>query len=349
MRAKSSAGIQGDSSHPDWPLLSKIDAAILTAFGGHERMSDFMAEMLRKVIDDVVDTAETGRRFIGEIEKTEKTYIGTKVEIVLRHKMGFPKGKVLDLLIDGEEVDVKFTMGGRSGNWMVPPEAVGRPLLLVAASETENLCWVGLIVADMSKLSASANRDGKRTISQTGFDNIWWLIKGRAYEPNFWADIPQDIAAWAFDKEVSGSVRMMRLFRTMARKPIPRRVVKEVAQQLDFMRRVRGNGGARDIIGPDMVILSDFMGSDAVRNLGLPPLPRNSFIAIDIRDAKERAIIEQSSQTRTTKGWAARRSKPKGPINSVRAEDHDVPFSFNNQADPDFDVTPAAATWSKDP
>ena len=40
-----------------------------------------------------------------ELEKTEKTYIGTKVEILVRDFFRLPKG-ILDLTIDGLDVDV---------------------------------------------------------------------------------------------------------------------------------------------------------------------------------------------------------------------------------------------------
>lgn len=333
MKSSIPSGIQDqDSSHPDWAILAEVEAAILQAFGGHERMGDFVADMLRKVVDDVVDTAGTGRRFIGELEKTEKTYLGTKVEMLLRHRMGFAKGSFLDLSVGGREVDIKFTV---RGNWMVPPEAVGQVLLLVAADESRGLCWMGLIKADLDKLTEGKNRDVKKTVSKDGFGHIRWLLNGRAYEPNFWRDVPQDVVDAAFDPAVSGSERMMRLFSMMLRKPIPRRVVQEVTQQLDFTRRVRANGGARDITGKQIVILSNFMGQDAVANLGLQPLVKGAYIAIDIRDAKDRAIIDASSQTRHVKGWAAGRPKPKGPVNFVK--DRDIPLTRTDDTDDEFD------------
>jgi hypothetical protein len=125
---------------------------------------------------------------------------------------------------------------------------------------------MGLIHADDKKLSVGKNRDVKKTISKSGFSQIFWILNGRAYERNFWANVPQHIADEAFDRSVGGTTRMVRLFSRMLRRPIPRRVVQEVAQQLDFTRRVRKNGGARDEMGNDIVILSPYMGGDAIRN-----------------------------------------------------------------------------------
>ena len=333
MKSAIPPGIQNQNSgHPDWAILAEVEAAILNAFDGHERMGEFVADMLRKVVDDVVDTAGTGRRFIDELEKTEKTYLGTKVEILLRHRMGFAKGSVLDLSVGGREVDIKFTM---RGNWMVPPEAVGQVLLLMAADESRGLCWMGLIKADLDKLSGSHNRDDKRTISKGGFGHIRWLLNGRAYEPNFWRGVPQDVVDAAFDPAVSGAKRMMRLFSMMLRRPIPRRVVQEVTQQLDSTRRVRANGGARDIMGKQVFILNGFMGQGAVANLGLPPLAKGAYIAIDARNASERAVIESSSQYLHTARWTESRPKPKGPVNYIR--DEDIPLPRTDDTDDEFD------------
>jgi len=57
---------------------------------------------------------------LGETEKTEKTYLGTKIEILIRKFFKFPKG-LLDLHIEGHDVDIKNTVGG---NWMIPTEAI---------------------------------------------------------------------------------------------------------------------------------------------------------------------------------------------------------------------------------
>jgi hypothetical protein len=90
-------------------------------------------------------------------------------------------------------------------------------------------------------------------------------------------------------------------------------------------------------MGKDIVILSPYMGGDAIRNLGLPPVPPDSYIAVDIRDQKERQIIEQSSQTRKTKEWAASRPRPKGPIERIPLREHQVQLGFTDDVDPDFD------------
>ena len=58
--------------------------------------------------------------------------------------------------------------------------------------------------------------------------------------------------------------------------------------------------------------------------------------ACAIRDARERAIIEQSSQTRNVKTWLASRPSPKGPIVAIRRRE--VPVEFTYDVDEVFDA-----------
>ncbi|WP_164902829.1 NaeI family type II restriction endonuclease [Rhizobium sp. WSM1325] len=47
-----------------------------------------------------------------------------------------------------------------------------------------------------------------------------------------------------------GTNRVAALFDKIQRRPISRHQVQAVAQQSDYMRRIRRNGGARDILAP---------------------------------------------------------------------------------------------------
>ena len=50
---------------------------------------------------------------------------------------------MLDLSIDGIEVDIKNTIGS---NWTIPSEAMGHPCILLKAQESTSRCSFGLIV-----------------------------------------------------------------------------------------------------------------------------------------------------------------------------------------------------------
>ncbi|MGH9424056.1 MAG: NaeI family type II restriction endonuclease, partial [Thermoanaerobaculia bacterium] len=85
-----------DELHPDHEILAPITAAILESAGGLQKLTSEVRELLRECFDGVIKTPKTARRLYDEIEKTEKTYIGTCVEIDLRHRLKLARGKVLD-------------------------------------------------------------------------------------------------------------------------------------------------------------------------------------------------------------------------------------------------------------
>jgi plasmid stabilization system protein ParE len=76
---------------------------------------------IRQSIDEVLDGPRTGRWDFDQLEKTEKTYVGTKLEIVVRTALGLEPGPKLDLEVDGIDVDVKW---GMNSGWQIPREAV---------------------------------------------------------------------------------------------------------------------------------------------------------------------------------------------------------------------------------
>jgi len=193
------------AGHPDHALLSAIGTEIVDLAGGSSALASKFAAMLRRCVDDVIMTPKTGRRSYDELEKTEKTYIGTRVEIELRAMLGVPKGK-LDTVILGHDVDIKNTMGN---NWMIPTEALDHPCILVAADEARALCYLGLVVARLEHLTVGKNKDSKRSISAQGFSNIFWLLCEHPYPANFWRTVPSDaiskrISCGASDQTTAG-------------------------------------------------------------------------------------------------------------------------------------------------
>lgn len=261
--------------HPDHPLLSEIAIDITKRAGGD--LENRFSTMLRHCVDDVIMTPKTGRRSYEELEKTEKTYIGTRVEIELRAMLALPKGK-LDTVIRGHDVDIKNTMGS---NWMIPTEAVDHPCILVAADEVSALCYLGLIVARPEYLTFGANKDSKKSISAAGFSNIFWLLREHSYPANFWRTQDSAVIARIF-AGTSGNQRMATLFREVQDQPITRDVVQAVAQQHDFMRRIRSDKGrgTRDLLAVEgILLLSGQYDTPLINALGLPACPSSAFIS----------------------------------------------------------------------
>src|SRR5690606_36087339 len=117
--------------HQDFAIVDAIEAALIRQAGGVDKLRHDLPILIRAAIDEVIDAPRTGRVHASELEKTEKTYIGTKVEILVRNYFRLPKG-ILDLRIAGYDVDVKNTLGS---TWMIPREATGKPCILVASAE----------------------------------------------------------------------------------------------------------------------------------------------------------------------------------------------------------------------
>ena len=133
-------------NHPDFAQLAPLVAAFLKAAGGMSALSQEVPQLIRKAVDEVIDAPRTNRFTLSDTEKTEKTYLGTKIEILIRSHLGLPKGRVLDLAIGGVETDIKNTMGS---NWTIPMEAFGHPCLLLRENEKTATCSVGLSLHGM--------------------------------------------------------------------------------------------------------------------------------------------------------------------------------------------------------
>jgi hypothetical protein len=155
--------------------INDVCKIISNKFVGGDVLSVAFGSLVRRSIDEVIDTDRTGRKTLAEIEKTEKTYIGTKVEILTRALLGLKKGNKLDLKIGDHEVDVKFTIGS---TWMIPMEAFNELCLLIQANEKNASFGVGLLKMVPENLTSKENRDKKLSVSAHGRKNITWLAQG---------------------------------------------------------------------------------------------------------------------------------------------------------------------------
>ena len=280
------------AGHIDHADLAALEADLLAAVKGKELFEEKLRSFFRSAIDEVIDTARTGRYFLSDLEKTEKTYLGTKFEILLRDWLQVPKGVVLDLLIGGKEVDVKSTTGGKSG-WMIPPEAIGQLCVLLRVNEEASTCAVGLARARQEYLRAGENRDKKTSFSAAGCTNIWWMVQHFAYTPNFWTLISKQDAQKIMSPR-GGTDRLTRLFETCLETPVSRVLISSIAAQDDFMKRIRRNGGARDNLAPKgIAILYSETDRALMQQLGLSfgtrefvsYKPKNNAEAKLLRDA----------------------------------------------------------------
>jgi hypothetical protein len=277
------------TSPNDADILDRVQAAILRQAEGISNFSSAVPLLFRRALDEVIDSARTNRLTLDELEKTEKTYIGTKIEILFRAFLKLPKGKILDLFADGIEVDIKNTIGA---TWTIPEEAYNHPCVLLKCDEKTALCSVGLIVVHEEFLNPGRNKDKKATFSDLGRKNIRWILHNVPYPKNFWESLGPDGAKHIMTPG-GGTERMARLFRHVQRIPIPRNVIDAVAQQDDPTRRIRKNGGARDKLAKErIIILSGENDSKLITALGLPNCTEDEFISITPKNDAEVALLQ---------------------------------------------------------
>jgi hypothetical protein len=273
-----------DTSHPDFASVSLIVEAILQAAGGQQEFEVQVPIILRTAIDEVIDAPRTRRFLLEECEQTEKTYLGTKVEILLRSFLKFKKGRVLDMNVRGADVDIKNTM---RSNWSIPKENVGRPAMLIRSSERRARCDIGVGILHDKYLRAGENRDTKRGLASAHFNDIWWMLWDHPYPVNFWQLLSvkqrQELIGAG-----GGTARVAALFELVQGRPISRTQIQDLARQRDYMRRIRRNGGARDLLAPKgIAVLSGIYDQAAIHRLKLGLVTREEFISYTPRNDEE--------------------------------------------------------------
>ena len=282
------------TGHADYADLSRLEEQLLKAVGGQQLFEEKLRSFFRSAIDEVIDTARTGRFTLAELEKTEKTYLGTKFEILLRDWLQVPRGVVLDLLIGGDEVDVKSTTGGGSG-WMFPPEAIDQLCILLRVNELASLCAVGLARARPAYLRSGLNRDAKTSFSAAGTRNIWWIALDFPYTPNFWTEIDRTLRDEIMALE-GGTARLAAMFESCVETPVSRVLIASIAAQDDFMKRLRRNGGARDVLAPKgIAILYANRDRALMKQLGIA-FGSREFVSYRPKNDAEKELLRKAKR-----------------------------------------------------
>jgi predicted transcriptional regulator len=256
------------------PELDRVAAELLAI----DPDGSGIAGAVRGALDMLLDGQHTGRYRWDQLCKTEKTHAGTLVEIGIQRRLSLADGAALDYSVAGADVDCKFSR--RMGRWMIPPEAAGKLVLLVQASDEEGTWSAGLLRVRDGYLREASNRDLKRTLSDRGRAAIAWLFARSPLQENALIRLPEREVAAVFAPR-SGQQRVNELFRRAQRLRISRTVVATVAKQDDYMKRVRAGGGARDHLrGEGIVIFGDYAGDQALAAaLGLPRPGPGEFVS----------------------------------------------------------------------
>ncbi len=265
------------------PELRSVASELIS----HDPDGTRISKVLRRTYDMLLDGQHTGRYRWDQLYKTEKTPFGTLVEINLQREFGFADGTAMDFAICGIDVDCKYSQD--RAEWMIPPEAVGHIILGLWASDEQGRWSLGLVRADDHLLTASrGNRDLKRRLSAAGKAAVIWLFPSSQLPENALLRIPPADVQRIFTCSKHGTKRVDMLFRLAQQRIISRTVVATVAQQEDYMKRVRGNGGSRSSLRPEgIVIIGQYESHRRIaKALGVPvPGPGES---VSVRLARRR-------------------------------------------------------------
>lgn len=260
--------------------------AVLEAVRTLDPTGERTATVLRNTIDQLLDGEHTGRYDWNTLSKTERAHAGSLVEINIQREFGFPDGDATDFRIAGVQVDCKYSQ--RFGSWMIPPEALGHLCLLLWADDHRSLWSAGVARITTDLLNESRNRDNKATIKAECRTSIHWLWKDAMLPENALLHMRPADRERVF-AEKSGQTRINELFRRAQGRCISRNVVRTVAQQKDYMKRVRGNGGARSTLQEEgILIMGDYSSHrDVAAALCIAVPKEGEFVSVRVTEASE--------------------------------------------------------------
>jgi hypothetical protein len=250
-----------------------------------------MAAVFRRTFDQLYDGQHTGRYKLDQLFKTEKTHFGTLIEINLQRELRLDDGKTLDFNIAGQEVDCKYS---HTGGWMLPIESFDQIVLVTQANDHGSTWSVGLVRVTEQNRRTSENRDRKTGLNTRGRDDISWLYRDAQMPPNALLSLPENDVESIMGAR-SGQARVNELFRRATNRRLTRSIIATVAQQDDFMKRVRENGGARTALRPEgyLILGGDYAGQRATAEaLGCEVPQPGELVSVKVVPAKSKSGVK---------------------------------------------------------
>ncbi|GAA1807305.1 hypothetical protein GCM10009795_060630 [Nocardioides hankookensis] len=217
---------------------------------------------LRDSLDELLDGQRTGRWAYQHLSKTEKTYLGTAVEVNLTKEFEFANGDDLDWRIAARDVDCKFSKD--MGGWEIPMEMylcddhedrqgkADHPALVTWMNDDTSRWAAGLVTITDERLRwrtdkttgevrRAYNRDNKRRLADSASTDIYWLWGGLQQDlpRNLLLHMEPAVRDRIFSFPRSGQARVNQLFREVRESIVSRQMVLTVAQQDDAPKRAR--------------------------------------------------------------------------------------------------------------
>lgn len=238
----------------------------------HDLAGTRTMKVLRESLDQVLDGPRTGRFRYTDLRKTEKTHVGTIVEINLGKEFDLSDGTKMDYSISGIDVDCKYSMS--MWGWEFPLESVGHLVLLTWADDSVSRWSAGLWRVNESHLQRGGNRDKKRKMLKSGRDGIVWLWRDCPLDENLLLHLdPEETDAILSQR--SGMQSLNELFRRVQQRIVRREVVLTVGQQKDSPRRARQTRERKHLGKEGIVVLGHYEWDvNVAARLNLP-VPRS--------------------------------------------------------------------------
>ncbi len=280
-------------------------APIVKWFDAEDDSRERLRWALRDSLDELLDGQRTGRWAYQHLSKTEKTHLGTVVEVNLTKEFDFPNGDDLDWRIVGRDIDCKFSKD--LGGWEIPMEMyrcadhgdrqgkADHPALLTWFDDSTSRWAAGLVTITDERLrwklgedQRAYNRDNKRSLANESAGLVYWLWGGLQQDlpRNLLLHMDSGIRGRILAPELSGQRRVDQLFREVQGQIVGRQTVLTVAQQDDAPKRVRD---ARKALRKEgIVILGHQDAHPSIAEALELPLPvKGEWIAVRITPVSE--------------------------------------------------------------
>ena len=260
--------------------------AIAAWFRKKDPTGEVTAEVIRDSFDLALDGQRTGRWCYGQLTKTEKTHLGTILQLELQKEYDISDDGPLDYAVAGIPVDCKYS--AEFGKWQIPREMyrptenptdedVNHIALLVWAEEASRAWWTGLIRITDDRLSPGRNRDMKRTLRPEALADVHWIWPQPPLLPKNTLLELSDEDRIAIFSHRSGQKRINELLRRVQLTTIRRSVIETVAQQEDPLKRPRD---AREQLRPDGILVfgHEKAHRQVAHALGIDRLPTVDYL-----------------------------------------------------------------------
>ena len=159
----------------DSMTLSTIEQWILERVGGGTCLERDLPMIARQAIEQVIDWPRTGRQSIDDVERAERAYLSTRLEIMFRYWLGGVGGNALD--VDGIEVGVKNVFGREC--W-ISNQRIGRPLLIIQTDLGNSRVSLAALVARSNRARLTARCASSNNAAVHSRCSIHWLCVGCA-------------------------------------------------------------------------------------------------------------------------------------------------------------------------